>query len=195
MTRTNKIFLGLLVLAVIGLAVLWSITYFKNKPLPVLGQVTAFSLTDSDEQSFEASALKGQVWVADFVFTSCPGPCPLLTKKMSLLQKDYIGRDDVSFVTFTVDPDTDTPAVLRKYAAKYEADTKQWHFLTGPIDELKRVMTDEFKLGYADDILEHSDRIVLIDRNMQIRGYYMGSLQGDSERLKHDLARLVQESE
>ncbi|MEK5175143.1 SCO family protein [Heyndrickxia sp. FSL W8-0496] len=92
-----------------------------------------FTFTDQDNKKFGLKDLKGSVWVADFMFTSCATVCPQLTKNMSDLQKEIKdkGYDDVKFVSFSVDPEIDTPKAMKDYAAKFDADFSTWHLLTG----------------------------------------------------------------
>ncbi|MCI1592618.1 MULTISPECIES: SCO family protein [Heyndrickxia] len=92
-----------------------------------------FTFTDQDNKKFGLKDLKGSVWVADFMFTSCATVCPQLTKNMSDLQKEIKdkGYDDVKFVSFSVDPEIDTPQAMKDYAAKFNADFSTWHLLTG----------------------------------------------------------------
>ena len=94
----------------------------KVKELPVIGQIPAFDLIDQDGEQFTLDDLKGNVWLADFIFTTCAGPCPIMTERMSTVQRDLIGIDKLQFVSFTVNPDYDTPEVLKKYAKRFDAD-------------------------------------------------------------------------
>jgi protein SCO1/2 len=163
--------------------------------LPVLGTVPPFSLTERTGSTVSARDLEGHVWVADFVFTRCPDFCPVLTARMKGLQ-ERLGPsgDPVRLVSFTVDPDHDTPEVLRDYAARSGARA-DWLFLTGPRSEIARLLQDGFRVAYAADgpaesPITHSDRFVLVDRQLRIRGYYHGTDEHDLERLARDAAAL-----
>src|ERR1700730_13661971 len=90
-------------------------------PLPVLGEIPPFSLTSEANRPFGRESLDGKVWVADFIFTSCSGPCPRLSSLMHQVQQSITGMPDVRLVSFTVDPKRDTPAVLTEYAARFHA--------------------------------------------------------------------------
>lgn len=162
-----------------------------QKPLPVLATVGAFELTDSQSQKFSEKNLQNKVWVVDFIFTRCQGPCPLMTQKMQTLHNQFLKNDGVQLVTVTVDPEYDTPEILKKYAQKYQATPQKWHFLTGEKKKIESLMFDGFKLGFADDIVFHSDRLILVDRDLKIRGYYSGSEKKDFKRLQNDLKRLL----
>ena len=165
----------------------------KGEPLLVYGEAPDFVLTAQDGTSFDDKILDDKIWVADFFFSSCPGPCPKMAANMSTLQEQFKNRDDVRLVNFSVDPDRDTPEVLTHYAAKLGADTSRWHFLIGSKDEIQRVSVDGFKLGNADDIMFHSEKFALVDRKGKIRGYYEGTNPEDTLRLADDIRRLIKE--
>lgn len=159
--------------AALGAACL-CLTACLNSGLPTLGEVPHFSLTNQEGQKFESTAaLANKVWVADFIFTTCHGPCPRMTAQMHKLQEDTKELTDVELVSFTVDPKTDTPEVLAAYAKQFKADPERWTFLTGTAEALNKLSFDTFRLGnVGDGKLEHSTRFVLIDRKGRIRGYY-----------------------
>ncbi|HJQ82999.1 MAG TPA: SCO family protein [Candidatus Binatia bacterium] len=167
----------------------------RSAPLPVLGTVPAFALTERAGTPFGAADLEGRVWIADFVFTRCPDVCPALTTRMAGLQKALPGGEDaVRLVSFTVDPAHDTPEVLREYATRFAAGPA-WVFVTGPRDALARLLRDGFKVAFADDgpltaPITHSDRFVLVDRGLRIRGYYHGGDPTDVARLARDAMAL-----
>lgn len=122
----------------------------QKPPLPIYGQVPAFVLTAQSGRPFARNALDGQVWVADFIYTTCTGPCPLMSMKMRRIQK---ANPDVRLVSFTVDPEHDTPPVLAAYAKRYQADPNRWYFLTGSRQELNALARDAFKLSNVDGSL------------------------------------------
>jgi protein SCO1/2 len=163
-------------------------------PLPSYGPVSNFTLTDQTGASFDSSASLGQkIWVADFFFTSCPGPCPRMSSQMHQVQTAFAGNDNVRFVSFTVDPANDTPPVLAAYAKHFEAIPGKWFFLTGPVPELNRLSRATFNLGNVDGSLEHSTRFVLIDATSQIRGYYQTSEKDAISNLIADVKSLLKE--
>lgn len=136
------------------------------------GQLQPFQLTSQTGKPFDSESVEGHVWVADFFFTTCPGPCPMMSEKLSEIQKQTADIPDVKIVSFTVDPANDTPPVLAAYAKHFKADPKRWFFLTGPQATLNDLGLSEFKLNSVDGSTVHSTRFALVDRNMQIRGYY-----------------------
>jgi protein SCO1/2 len=160
--------------------------------LPSFGDVPHFQLTAQSGQVFDSAALKGKIWVADFIYTTCPGPCPRMTSQMRRVRKETAKLPDVSVVSFTVDPEHDTPAVLADYAKQYHAPDS-WFFLTGPRATLQLLCKDVFKLGNVDGSLLHSTRFVLIDRKAQIRGYYDTSEESAIPKLISDVEALEKE--
>jgi protein SCO1 len=162
----------------------------KPKPLPVMGSVPAFQLTAQSGEPFDSKRLEGHIWVADFIYTTCPGPCPLMTQQMRQLQ-DQTAREmgDVKLVSFTVDPAHDTPPVLAEYAKHYRMDSSRWSLLTGEMSRLNDIGL-AFKLNTVDGNLTHSTRFALVDRHMRIRGYYTSSEDGFLSQLVHDIRQL-----
>ena len=117
--------------------------------------------------------LAGKIWVADFIYTTCPGPCPRMTSQMREVQDAVLenaGR--ASWFRSPWIPRNDTPPVLAAYAKMHGASPSIWYFLTGPVATLQMLDRDAFKLGNIDATLQHSTRFVLVDRQGRIRGYY-----------------------
>ena len=160
---------------VIGLAVVLIMTAANVKPvlpLPVLGSVTPFSLISSEGKPFRLDDLGGKVWVADFIFTSCAGPCPLMSQKMARLQRTFRNVPALALVSFSVDPETDTPEVLSRYAGLLGANTDVWHFLTGEYEDIQKLAVEGFHLGSVENPIHHSTYFALVDSRGDIRGYY-----------------------
>ena len=168
-----------------------------TKPLPSYGAVPDFELTDqTGAPFFSAHALKGRVWVADFIFTNCPGPCPRMSSQMHQVQTALSDSDGARLVSFTIDPLRDTPPVLAEYATHFEAQAGRWYFLTGPAAPLNSLSKDAFQLGEIDGkTLDHSTRLALVDRSAEIRGFYLSSDQDAIPRLIADARRLLKETE
>jgi protein SCO1/2 len=163
----------------------------REAALPVLGQVPDFSLTAQTGQTFQASRLLGHVWIADFIYTNCPGPCPMMTQRLKHVQQAT--PSSIRMVSFTVDPARDTPAALAAYAHRFGADTQRWTFLTGDPKTLNMLDRDAFKLGTLNPTLDHSTRFVLIDGQGRIRGYYSLGLENMVDRIAHDAHQLEKE--
>jgi protein SCO1/2 len=183
-------FAGLLLLAACGRA---------PEPLPTLGSVGAFALVDQDAHSFTADSLRGKVWIASFFFTRCPTICPRITRRMRALQiAEGAHSPPASFVSFSVDPENDTPPVLAAYARSYGADLRSWSFLTGDLAVVKATVIDGFKSaldgkpdpGAENGGIIHGSHLVLIDRASAIRGYYRTDDDAEMQRLLADAARL-----
>jgi protein SCO1 len=162
-------------------------------PLPVLGEIPAFHLTSQTGQPFDSQSLDGHVWVADFIYTTCPGPCPMMSAKMRQLQSSTAETPDVLLVSLTVDPARDSPPVLAAYARHFMQDPSRWFFLTGDAAALDDLGVHAFKLNRIDGSLTHSTRFVLVDRRRQIRGFYASEEDAFMPRLLHDLRQLEQE--
>jgi cytochrome oxidase Cu insertion factor (SCO1/SenC/PrrC family) len=155
----------------------------KPEDLAVLGEVKSFSLVDQHGKPVQAKDLLGEVWVANFVFTRCAGTCPLMTRAMSDLDKQLADLPSVKLVTFSMDPEFDTPDVLSKYAFKSDASPR-WLFLSGDKTEMYRVTQKEFQLvvrddaGTKDEPIIHSTKFILLDAQGKIRGRFDGLAQG-----------------
>jgi len=147
-----------------------------NRTISSYGVLPSIELVNQDAQPFGSAQLAGKIWIADFIFTSCPGPCPIISSRMSELQKP-LDKTDIHLVSFSVDPEKDTPEVLRGYGEKLHAQPKRWDFLTGSRAAIYALTRDGFKLAVSDGSDEagmpvHSTRVVLVDRHGAIRGYY-----------------------
>jgi protein SCO1/2 len=165
--------------------------------LPRLFTLPEFSLVERSGRPATLAALRGQPWIADFIFTRCAGVCPAMTARMAALRKRLAGMP-VRFVTFSVDPGNDTPEVLSRYAAAAGADA-DWWFVTGPMRDLHSLSTEGFKLAAmenapgaetGDGPFLHSSKFVLVDAEGAIRGYYdsedaaaLVTLEADARRL------------
>jgi protein SCO1 len=169
----------------------------SNRPLPSYETVPSFELTNQDAQPFGSQQLSGKIWIADFIFTTCPGPCPIISTRMSELQKP-LSKSDVHLVSFSVDPEKDTPDVLRVYADKLRKEPLRWDFLTGQRATIYSLAGDGFKLtaftGGGDSGLPvHDTRFVLVDRRGTIRGYYDALAPDGVTKLLADTNHLLRE--
>jgi protein SCO1/2 len=170
----------------------------RHKPsdLPVLWPAAQFSLVDQDGKAFSTQDLRGRPWVAGYVFTNCAGLCPRLTATMAQLQKQVPA--DVHMVSFSVDPENDTPEVLKKYAATHKADESRWHFLTGPKDQVVQLVAD-MKMPYGetkspDEPILHSDKLTLIDADGNVREHYDSKDPEKVKKLAADAEALAREA-
>ncbi len=159
--------------------------------LPVYGKAPRFELTDETGRTFNHKQLKGKIWVADFFFSTCAGPCPLMAANLKTVQERFRGRDDLHLVSVTVNPLYDTPAVLKKYAAKVGAETGRWSFLTGKGEEIHRLSVKGFKIGDPDNLIMHSEKFALVDQQGRIRGYYKGTSPEETEEMIRAIRQLT----
>jgi cytochrome oxidase Cu insertion factor (SCO1/SenC/PrrC family) len=145
----------------------------RREPLGEFNAVPDFELTDQSGARFESALqLKGKVWIADFIFTNCAGPCPRMGSQMRQVQSALTGQPGIRLVSFSVDPKRDTPEVLSAYAKRYSAQPGRWFFLTGSPDTLNKLSLEAFMLSRVSDQLDHSTRFALVDRQGKVRKYY-----------------------
>jgi protein SCO1/2 len=161
-------------------------------------QIPPFSFTDQDGNPFTEQDVAGKIYVADFIFTSCPSICPVMTGNMLKVQQAFKNDERVMIVSHTIDPEYDSPEVLKKYAAEKGADTRQWKFLTGDRETIYSLCENEYmafakKDSGAPGGYVHSGFFVLIDKNRHIRGAYDGTEEGKTEALIKDIQILLNE--
>ena len=162
----------------------------RHSQLEVYDTVPAFTMTTSSGAPFDGKQLRGKVWVADFIYTNCPGPCPLMTSKMHKLQMQVKNDSDVQLVSFSVDPHRDTPAVLNAYAKHFDGPTADWVFLTGNDATTHLLAHDVFRVGDLIGVMDHSTQFILVDKHDTIRGYYSSFDKDDMRKLVTDLQSL-----
>jgi protein SCO1 len=166
--------------------------------LPKKFELPKFVLTERSGQPFDSSTMKGKIWVADFFFATCPGVCLDMSQRMSYIKNATRDLADVRLLSISTD-EKDTPAVLKEYADRLQAGDR-WFFVTGEKQRVFQLSAEGFKLALEDapgvsvaDKFIHSTRLVLIDRNGWIRGYYDGigdNLAKEAERLLADIQQL-----
>jgi len=158
------------------ISVLWMLACGAPPP-ERLFEVPEFQLTERSGVPVGKATLQDRVWLAGFVFTSCPGPCPLLSAQMATIQAHYAADPDFRLVSFTVDPATDSPEVLGTYASRFGADPEKWLFLTGDPQVVQTVVVEGFKTmlerlppveGQPPNVM-HSERFLLVDRKGWVR--------------------------
>jgi len=169
----------------------------QRRTIANYGSVPEFRLTNQNGQPFGSPELKGRIWIGSFIFTTCPGPCPVISSRMAELQKP-LEESDVHLVSFTVDPETDTPEVLRSYAERLGSRPGRWDFLSGEANTIYELIRGGFKLAVAPDGGEndtpvHATRAVLVDRRGAIRGYYDMTAADGLTKLTADARKLLRE--
>ena len=166
----------------------------------VMGTVEDFALTNDRGEVVRRDDLLGEVWVAGFIFTRCAGPCLRIVGQMALLDKE-LPKTGVRLLCFSVDPDYDTPEVLTRYRETLKADSPRWHFLTGEPEPLYRLIRESFHLAaepatgkvVPGEEVTHSTRLVVVDRQGRIRGYYEGDDREQVQRLSDTVRSLLEE--
>ena len=195
--KVTLILIPLLTLALL----LWlrqlEVNALRQRTVSSYGTVPSFQFVNQNGQPFGSAQLAGKIWIADFIYTTCPGPCPMISSRMNELQKP-LEKTDVHLVSFSVDPEKDTPDVLHRYAEKLQVEPGRWDFLTGPKSAIYKLSHDGCKLAIsngsdAQGIPVHSTRIVLVDRHGQIRGYYDATEADAVTKLVADTNHLVRE--
>jgi protein SCO1/2 len=219
----NKTLIFLILFTIAGV----SFTYFmmkpeKHKDLPVINPVDlneemvdsllvrkgyghkigSFSFTDQEGNTFTDKDVRGKVFIAEYFFTTCKTICPIMNSQMQRVHKAYKSNSAVQILSFTVDPDTDSVAQMKKYATRHQADSKQWHFLTGDKNKLYSLARKSFFVlkpaeavnqGDVGSDFIHTNNFVLVDRQMRIRGYYDGTSAKEVDELIGDIQILLDE--
>lgn len=189
---------------------IWSvpkiIAHFKAPDFAVTGTVPPFSFTNQNGQTITNETYKGKVYVVEFFFTTCPSICPIMNENMKKIQDAFYGNLRFGIASFTIDPDHDTPEVLKQYAEHYGATHPNWHFLTGDKEAVYKLSNEGFRLYSAEDEnaeggFEHSGLFALIDQEGNIRSrkdefgnpkiYYNGLEDDEIKMLKEDIKKLL----
>lgn len=186
MTKPNRrvqwFVVGTLALTMVAIAAAYvssELQKRRNVSLPMDSPLSDFTLTNQNGHQVTLADLRGQVWVADIIFTSCAGPCPIMTKQMNELQNLLPPKSDVKFVTLTTHPEVDTPEVLKRYGQRFGADFNRWMFLTGSKEQIARLAREGLKLvaeektpderSSAEDLFIHSTLFVIVDKRGRLR--------------------------
>ena len=156
-----------------------------------------FNLTDQDNHPFSSEKLKGKTWIATLFYTSCPGPCPMMSGRLRKIQK-AVPDPNVVMVSFSIDPDHDTPEKLKDYANNMTADPARWFFLTGTPADMQK-LADGLKLGYESPTenaangaqIVHSTKFLLVDKTGQVRGVYSTADDESMKKLETDAKKLA----
>jgi protein SCO1 len=177
------------------------------KPQVLIGkfrEVGDFTFTDQQARPLDAKSLKGKVWIANFIFTSCAAECLALSSRFAELQRLFAKEDDLAFVSFSVDPQTDTPERLGQFAGRWHADPEKWFFLTGEAAEVDALVKNSFLLPLTRNPIEagqlmserfiHSNRFAIVDRSGTVRAYVDGLEPEATSTISRIVVELLNES-
>jgi protein SCO1 len=163
-----------------------------------LAPAPQFQFTAQDGSTVSNADFKGKVWVANFIFTRCAGPCPIMTSRMAELNQALSEKaKDVELVSITVDPEYDTPQVLKEYGERVGASPDKWKFLTGPQDQIEATVMKGFLQALSREpsgVPIHSTRFVLVDRDGWIRAFLDGNDPELAQKLLMDIGDLLREA-
>jgi len=168
----------------------------RDRPeLPELGRVPPFMLTAESGDTIDQSLFQDKISVVDFVFTSCAGICPMMSGMMAYMQEEFREQPTIQLVSFSVDPETDTPEILREYGERYGALPGRWTFLTGSRPLIYDITRNGFHLGLdteGENAIIHSQKFVLVDSRGSIRGYYDSDSTDAMDALRDDAIMLAE---
>jgi protein SCO1 len=197
---------GILVAVMLAIAAAYSWSRYdqarRGSGFPVIGQVSPFSLTNQLGEEVTLEDLRGEVWVANLIFTRCPGPCVQMSQKMSEVQRLLPPGWPVRLVTLSADPEHDQPGVLRNYSGLHQAEAGRWHFLTGSKGEVYDLARKGLKLGVEENVGEdvpleelfiHSTRFILVDGQGRVRQAYEGTEAETPARVLEGIRALLVE--
>jgi protein SCO1 len=185
--------LGAIILSILA-AYVWRSG--ETPKLPVYGQIGEFALTNQNGKTITLASMQGKIWIANVIFTRCPGPCARLTRQMQQVQAAFPKKAPLRLVSLTADPAYDTPELLRQFGNNFQADHERWFFLTGKKPDVYSLAINELKLTVIDnekdrkpdeDLFIHSQKFVVVDRSGGIRAY----VDGDEPETVPQLARAV----
>lgn len=174
---------------------LWNIDTLKHP----IHKIASFSFTDQEGKQVSEKTFKGKIYVANFFFTSCSSICPQMTKNLKVLADQFKANNDVLFISYSVNPGTDSVERLKQFANRYRIKASQWHLITGDKAQIntlaRRSYFAEEEPGLSKDSTEflHTENCILVDREQRIRGVYNGTLMLEMERMKEDIKLLLQE--
>ena len=174
----------------------------KTIPDTIYHEIPYWSFINQDSILVSQDDYNGKIYITDFFFTTCPGICPKMTTQMGQLQLklDDPILQNIKFVSYTVNPENDTPEVLKKYGKAYGADFKRWTFLTGKKQKIYELGVEGYLVSTREDALAeggflHSEKFILVDWNRNIRGFYNGTDVNEISRLSDDIKILLKEKQ
>ncbi len=183
-------FLFIFMLGSFGFFVIDKATKSRINNIGIIGQVPSFSLTNFDGSVITEKQLDNKISIVSFIFTQCEGACPIMSENMSILQERFASSNDIQFLSITTDPDFDTLEVLNEYSSNY-SNKNNWYFLRGNIIDVIELSEKGFFLSAALLPAGHSTRLVLVDKQLNIRKYYEGTIESNIFELQSDIVTLL----
>jgi len=183
-------FLFIFILGSFGFFVIDKATKSRIDNIGIIGQVPSFSLTNFDGSIITENQLDDKISIVSFIFTQCEGACPIMSENMSILQERFASSNDIQFLSITTDPDYDTLDVLNDYSSTY-SNNNNWFFLRGDILDIIDLSEKGFFLSAALLPAGHSTRLVLVDKESNIRKYYEGTIESNIFELQSDIVTLL----
>jgi len=183
-------FLFIFMLGFLGFFVIDKATKSRIDNIGIIGQVPSFSLTNFDGEVITEKQLDNKISIVSFIFTQCEGACPIMSENMSILQDRFTSSNDIQFLSITTDPDYDTLDILNEYSSSY-SNNNNWFFLRGNILDVIELSEKGFFLSAALLPAGHSTRLVLVDKELNIRKYYEGTVESNIFELQSDIVTLL----
>ena len=183
-------FLFIFMLGSFGFFVIDKATKSRIDNIGIIGQVPSFSLTNFDGSVITEKQFDNKISIVSFIFTQCEGACPIMSENMSVLQERFASSNDIQFLSITTDPDYDTLEVLNEYSSNY-SNKNNWYFLRGNIIDVIELSEKGFLLSAALLPAGHSTRLVLVDKQLNIRKYYEGTIESNIFELQSDIVTLL----
>ena len=194
-TLNKKLIIAFFSVLILGIIVLFTIdkaTQSRINNLSIISEVPSFELDNFDGIPFTEKKLDNKITVASFIFTQCEGACPIMSTNMGLLQKRFSDSDILQFVSITTDPDYDSSNILKEFSDKYSTKNN-WFFLRGDINDVVKLSEDGFFLSASLLPVGHSTRLILIDKDRNIRKYYEGTVDANIVELQNDIVTLIKQ--
>ena len=183
-------FLFIFMLGSLGFYVIDKATKSRIDNIGIIGKVPSFSLTNFDGSIITDQQLNNKISIVSFIFTQCEGACPIMSDNMSTLQERFSASDDIQFLSITTDPDYDTLDILSEFSSNYSNDNN-WFFLRGNIVDIIELSEKGFFLSAALLPAGHSTRFVLVDKKLNIRKFYEGTVESNIYELQSDIVTLL----
>jgi len=185
----KKILPSLILLALLLGSVYFAQRYFNQPDIPELYSIPDFEFLSHQGTVFSNQNFSNKISVASFIFTNCPGICPVMSREMFVLYDEFSSSDEIQFISFSVDPARDSLQALKDYAENWGVEDERWHFLKTENETIQTLYEQGFKLG-GDLPYSHSTKFVLIDNNNLIRGYYNFDEEEDMKLLRDHISAL-----